>query len=485
MLDTFKLRKSIIKGSIWSILGQLASLFTSLLANIWLARLLSPREFGQLGIIMVFIVISNVLTEGGLSAALVRKVDATKEDYSTIFIVNVCISICCFLIIFYSAEILGLYYNDITLVNPLKAISIVLIINSLQIVQTTRLIANMEYKKKAVYDFISALLSSVIGVFFAYKGFGIWSLICMQISNSLFKTFFLWIFEKFHFKLIFSRQSFLELYSFGVNTTLSSVLNILFDNVYQLVFGKIFSVTQVGYFYQAKRLNDINTSIFNSISQGPVYSGLVKFQKDKTLFTKSYNSIINILLSALGLITILIFYYSDTLMDILFGSNWIESGIYLKYLVLSSYFFIQENFNRIIFKTYNKTRKILYLDFLKKTIQIISIIIGVLMLDFNVLLIGLIVSNAIGYTINYYVSRTILSINKIMNKELAATYLVLLAAFLTVMSISLIQSFTQLSGSSSLLFIAVIIPFYFLFLKFFRVIDLSEIMKIIVLSKKK
>lgn len=478
MLDPSKLKQSILKNSIWSVVGQFATLFTSLIANIWLARLLTPTEFGQLGIIMVFIVISNVLTEGGLSAALIRKVDATLEDYSTIFIVNFCVSLFCFLIIYLNAENVGLYYDDLSLVKPLKIVSIVLIINSLQIVQLTKIMANMDYKKKALYDFVSILISSFIGVLLAYRGYGIWSLIYMQLSNSIFKTLFLWIFERFYFKLIFSKRSFLELYSFGINTTLSSVLNILFDNIYQLVFGKVFSVTQVGYFYQAKRLSDVNSGVFNSISQGPLYSGLVKLKTDRFEFAKSYNSIIGILLTILGLITILMFYYSDTLIKILFGSNWIKSALYLKFLVLSSYFFIQENFNRIIFKTYNKTRIILYLDILKKVIQIISILIGVLLVNVNVLLIGFIVSNVIGYTINFFVSRKILNINKIMNKEFVVTYLVLFAAFLTVVFISIVQYCIQLSGPVSLFLIVVIIPVYFFLLKILRVIDVVELIQI-------
>jgi O-antigen/teichoic acid export membrane protein len=462
-MDSFSLKKLIIKGSFWTIIGQFCSLFITLLANIWLARLLSPHEFGQLGIIMFFIIIANILTEGGLSGALIRKQNATKQDYSTIFIFNLCISIICFLIILLLSGSIAKYYNDYELKLPLIISSIVLIINALQMVQNTKLMADMKYKKKSIYEIISVALSSIIGITCAYKGWGIWSLVILQLSRSFIKTILLWIYEGFYFKIAFSLTNLKEFFSFGINTTLSSIINIAFDNIYQLIIGKVFSITQVGYYYQAKRLNDVPVNLFTSISQGPVYAGLSQVQNDKDYFRNAYNNIISILLSILGLVTLILFFYSDIIVVILFGEKWANSGIYIKFLSLASFFYIQENFNRVIFKTYNQTRKILYLEILKKTFQILTIIIGVYYHNMHLLLIGFIISNAIGYIMNYLVSRNI--INSIEKKELGVTFKIFFSILLNISLFYCVEKIFRITGYYTLLLIIIIIPTYLLSLK--------------------
>lgn len=469
MSDSIK--KKIISGSFWAVIGQVITLFFTLIANIWLARLLTPHEFGQLGIIMVFISISNVLTEGGMSGALIRKPDATKEDYSTIFLFNLLISVFCFILIIIFSTPISNYYSDLSLRIPLIVTGVVLLINALQISQNAKLISDMRYKRKSLYETISVILSSIIAIFFAYKGYGLWSLIIMQLSKSSFTTIQLWLFNGYYFNLKFSSKSFKELYSFGINTTLASVLTIFFDNIYQLILGKIFSFNQVGFYYQAKKLNDVPTGVFASLTQGPIFSGLAKIQENKEDFLKVYNNIISVLLSILGFVTLLLFYYSDIIVNILLGEKWANSGIYLKYLSIASFFYIQELFNRIIFKVYNETKRVLYLDVIKKIIQTISIIIGIYLKNINILLIGFIASNAIGYSINYIVSRKIL--NSFNNKEFLLTFKVFFIGLLIVSLMFFSEKVFLVSGNKTLFFIFLIIPLYLLALKILNIFDIG------------
>ena len=474
------LRKDILKGSFWTIIGQLSSLLITLTSNIWLARILTPKEFGQFGVLMFFISISNVLTEGGLSGALIRKPNVTKDDYSTIFIFNLSLSCCLFILLYLLSNSITSFYDDETLREPFIVLCSILIINAFQIVHNTRLIAEMKYKRKSLYDFFSTLISSTIGIILAYRGLGLWSLIIMQLSRSVIKTLLLWMMENFNFKLRFSKSSFKELSGFGINTTFTSIINIGFENIYQLIIGKTFSISQVGYFYQSKKMTDVSNGVFASISQGPVFAGLAKIQESKMHFLSSYKKIISVLVSILGLITVILFYYSDIIVKLVLGMKWIESGIFLKYLSISSLFIILEYFNRIIFKVYNKTSKLLQLEIVKKSIQLITIFIGIYYKDIDLLLIGFIISNFIGYLLNLYFSEKILGSGRMEH-----FILIIKLLFTILLVLGFLYAFKSfLIYPSSFFSLILIIILYTFFLQIFKIFDF-KILKSFKYSKSK
>ena len=429
------LKKSIISGSVWSLAGQFLIMAITLLANIILARMLTPGDFGKIGIIMFFINIAYILSEGGLSAALIRKPDATNEDYSTVFVFNFLIGFSGFLLISLFSGFISAFYKDPSLQLPLIASAFVLVVNATQFTTNTRLIAEMRYRDKSIYEFASVILSSIAGVVAAVYGLGLWSIVIMQLSRAIFITFFYSIFEKYKQSFIFSKASFKELYGFGLNTSLSSLINISFDNVYQLILGGFLSFNQVGFYYQAKKIQDVPTHIFNILSQGPVYAGLSKIQYERDRFVSAYNKISSLIMIFVGLITILFFIFSDQIMSFLFGLKWIEAGFYLKFLSVASFFFIQENVNRVIFKIFNKTKNLLLLEVIKKSFQIISIFVGIYYKDIYILLSGIIVSNLIGYLINYYFASKILNhpeykeLNHIIKVTLVILGILLVAEF--------------------------------------------------------
>lgn len=399
------LKKKILKGGFWSAGGQGLVLLLSLVTNIVLARILSPTEFGQLGVIMFFIAVSNVLVEGGMSGALIRKAYPSKLDYSTIFIFNLFISICCvFLIVLFSGSI-ARYYNDISLAKALRVSSLILIINAFQIIQNTKLIIEMDYRKISILSIISTLLSSFIAIFTASKGFGIWALVLMQLSRSFFYAVLLWTTEKVYIKFYFSLDSFRGLWRFGVNTTLTSVINMAFDNIYQLVIGKVLSVDSVGYYFQAKKLQDSSNSLFTSLNQGVLFSGLSKLQENYSEFKTGYYKTYNLLVVILGFVSLACFIFSSEIVTILFGKQWIHSSLYLEILSLIGFFYVLENYTRIIYKVYNRTDLLLKLELGKKVIQAISICIGLVQKSVEWLLYGYLLVVAIGYVINVIYSK--------------------------------------------------------------------------------
>lgn len=403
-----QINKAILSGTVWSMGGQFGTMAISLITNIILARILTPYQFGQIGIIMFFIVLANVFTESGLAGALIRKKEVTKEDYSTVFVFNLVVSIVCYIILLLSSGAISQFYEDDSLQNILQVSGVILLINAFQITQNAQLMRSLKFRQKSLYRFIAVSFASVIGICFAYLGMGVWSLIIMQILTALFNTFLLWIYEGSFFSLSFNKHSFKSLYSFGINTTLASLLNTIFDNIYQLILGRYFAISQVGYFFQAKKLQEVPVGVIKSTTLGVVFSSLSKIQEDKELFAKTYNKIILLFTVTMGLLTSVIFVHSKGMVLLLYGATWSEASFYMQLLTIASFFYMQEMFNRVLFKVFNQTHKILYLEFIKKAIQAVSIVIGVVKLDLTILLYGFVGTSIISYMINSYFSRKIM-----------------------------------------------------------------------------
>lgn len=389
-------------GVIWSLVGQFGYLGIALIANIVLARLLSPEEFGQLGIVLFFIVIARVLTESGLGGALVRNNNATNLDYSTIFLFNLGVSVSLCLLLIVTSGYISLFYGDPTIKKLLIVSSFILIINAFQFVQSVKLVKQMRFKQKAIYEFIAILISATIAIFAALNGFGVWSLVIMQLLTALNLTLLLWIFEGSHGSLVFNKESFLFHYKFGVNTTLASILNSIFDNIYQVLLGKYFAISQTGLYYQSKKLQEIPVGVINKLTQSVIFSGLAKIQDDKKVFKKTYQKIIRLFTVVVGFICLVLYIFAQELILLLLGDQWSEGTFFLQSLSLVGFFYIQEMFNRIVFKIYNDTSYILYLEIVKKSIQLTSILIGLYVGSIELLMIGFIVSSVLSYFINFY-----------------------------------------------------------------------------------
>ncbi|MBI9059643.1 MAG: lipopolysaccharide biosynthesis protein [Labilibaculum sp.] len=470
------LNKELIKGSLWSAGGQFGSLVVVLITNIWLTRLLSPQEFGQIGIIMFFVVLSNVFTEGGLAGALVRKTIVTDEDYSTVFIFNLFVSLCCYLLLIFSSDSIASYYNDDAIKNPLIVSGLVLVINAFQIVQNVRLIRQLKFKQISVYRLIAVIIASVCGVFSAYNGAGIWSLVIVQICTSVLMTFFLWVFERHFLRMKFSVESFKSLYAFGVNTTLASLLNTAFDNIYQLVLGRYFSISQVGFFYQAKKLQDVPGGIINTVNQGVVFSALSKLQEDIRQFVDLYIRIGVLLTVVLGSISTVVFLFADSIIDIIYGEKWIEAAFYMKLLSVASFFYFHELFFRVVFKVFNKTRKILAMELIKKGVQILTIVVGVYFLDLNILLYGFIFTSILGCFMYYFASLNLI-------KEIGYRYLkIILKVCLIVCIIVFVTNRVIVFFSIKAVYDLCLAPFtfaiYIIILHGFGIINIKSILKL-------
>jgi teichuronic acid exporter len=451
-----KIGKGIVHGFFWTTDGQTFIIGFNLITNIILARMLGPEEFGIIGIILFFTTLAYVFVRGGLAGALIRLPEATDSDLKTVFTFNLSVSVVCYVLLVVFSPAISSFYNEPRIKNVLIVAGLILFINAFQLVNNTLLIREMRFKQRSLYQLISAILSSILAIGAAYFGLGIWSLIILQLGNQLFMTLQLALFEPFYMKVGWSTSSFIRLYKFGVNTTLSNLLNTAFNNIYQLVLGKYFSISQVGFFYQARKLEQVPNNVLNSFTQNVLFSGLAKLQNDIPQFIKTYNRVVRSLTALVGLMTVFTYLYGKEIILLLYGNKWLDAAFYLQLIIIASFFFMQENFNRVIFKVFDKTRQILILEIVKKLIHSLSIVLGVIYKDLEILLGGFVVTNIISFSINYYFSRRII---KDYN-EIITLFKIIFTGVLSAILINLFNTILGLEGYFNFAGIPVLLIIY-------------------------
>ena len=478
-------QRNLTIGIFWSIFGRIGYLLVALATNIILVRFLTPYEFGQVGIVIFFISIAQVLIDTGLSGALIRKKEILEIDYSTVFLFNLGVSLILMLLLIGFAGQIAQYYDDLSLKNILVVSSSLLLINAFRLTQTAKLIHQLEFRKKASYEFASVLVASIIAIIMAWQDFGGWAVIALQGLTAFLLTAIMWFFEGAIKSFRFSKTSFLSLYKFGINTTFASLLITAFDNIYQLILAKYFAISQTGLFYQSKKIQDVPLGLISMLANGVLFSSLAKIQDDRKKFNLLYNRITTAFSALMGFACAAIVLYAEQIINLLYGNQWIDASFYLQILIVVAFFYMHEILTQTIFKTFDKTQKILYLELVKKIIQTISIIIGVVLLNLKILLLGFLITYVFSYTINMIYARR--EINASVLEELARTIKIVLTASIAMIFTELVLDYFSVQGYYSFLALPMLFLIYFMFLRVTKVFSLIEDIKAIkqVITEKK
>lgn len=287
-----ELKQKTIKGLAWSSIQNLTNRGVEFLLMLFMARLLSPKEYGIIGLTSVFMTFSSTLTDSGFSNALIRKKDATNEDYSTVFIFNNCISITCYIIIFFIAPWVADFYSLPILCPVLRVLGLQTLIQGLCSVQNTLLNKNINFKKIAHIYISRNIISGLIGLYFAWKGYGVWALVIQALIASLISTILLWTTTSWHPSFIFSKSSFHNLFGYGSKLLITNLINNVYGEIYPIVIGKFFSPATLGHYARAKHWARFPSANFTSVLQGVTFPVLSKIQDEEERLRTIYRKMI-------------------------------------------------------------------------------------------------------------------------------------------------------------------------------------------------
>lgn len=281
--DTFK----------WSLLIQLSHQGFAFITSIVLTRLLTPVDFGLVGMIAIFIALGRVIMDGGLGASLIRSKEVDELDYSTIFYVNICLAFLMYLILFLSAPAIASFFEQTQLVGLLRLYGIAILLASFTTVQSIKLNKVLNFKTQFYLLFPSLLISSIIGIGMAWKGYGVWSLVVKELVFSGIASILLWRFSGWLPMRAFSLTKLKVHYSFGVHLLTDNLLRSVFNNAYQVIIGKLFVPAQLGLFTRAKSLGELpNSFLFNAVNR-VMFPFLAQINTDDQKLKSNYRRIIS------------------------------------------------------------------------------------------------------------------------------------------------------------------------------------------------
>lgn len=426
------LKNQTISGIVWSAIQKIGTMGISFISNIVLARLLSPDDYGCIGLLAIFIVIAEVFVNGGFASALIQKQEPNKEDYSTVFFWNIFISCIFYIILFISAPFIASFYKIPLLASVLRVQGIILFIHAFSIVQLNILRKQLEFKKMSIIQVIAATISVVFAIILAYKSLGVWALVVQQILNALIVAIVLWITSQWKPSLCFSLKSFKELFAYGSFLLLSDLLNSVYDNIQSLIIGRKYSSSDMGFYTQARKLETIPTQSISyvvGLVTFPVYAKLQDQKNQLYVAVKKSLSSMNFLNFPLMILLIVI---AKPLFILLFSDKWIDSVPYFQILCLSGLANCLQSVNYQVVCAVGRSKDIFKWNILKRIVGLLFILVG-MNWGIHGMLYGMVVGVYFTYAVNALVatSTTGYTLFQQIKDFIPILVIAILAAFIT------------------------------------------------------
>lgn len=395
------LKQKTISGLLWSFIDDIAKVGITFVSSIILARLLTPREYGLIGMTTIFIAISQSFIDSGFRQALIRKKDCTQADYSTVFYFNLLVSGFFYLALFVFAEFIGQFFEEPQLGGILRVLGLGLVINALALVQQTQLVKNINFKLQTRISIISSLVSGAISISMAFMGYGVWSLVALALFRSFMDALLLWWWRDWKPSLIFSRASFHEMFAFGSRLLLSGLINTTYQNIYNLVIGKYFSAADLGFYTQAQTFKRLPSQHLTGVIQRVSYPVLATLQDDTPRLRAAYRKVIQNTMLITFVLMMGMAAVAEPMLITLVGEQWRPSIIYLQLLCFVGMLYPLHAINLNMLQVQGRSDLFLRLEVIKKVLAVPVIVIGVLF-GIQVMIVCMFVNSLISYYLNAY-----------------------------------------------------------------------------------
>ena len=370
---TDSLRQRAESGALWSFIDAIGARLVQFIIGVILARLLLPEQFGLIGMLAIFMAIAQTFLISGFGSALIQKKEVTKEDASSVFYFNLFIGILLAGLLYFSGHHIALFYGQPILKPLVRGMSLVILINSFGIVQTALLTRNLDFKTQTKISLIAGSCSGAIGITLAYKGFGVWSLVIQQVSFALFRSILLWLLNTWRPAWVFSLQSLRQMFSFGSRLLISGLLNQIFDNIYYVVIGKVFTPAALGFYTRAKRLQELPSLTLSGIVSRvsfPVFSS-VKDEPERLKKGLRKALVMLVFINSPAMVGLAV--VAEPLVKVLLTEKWLPCVPYLQLLSVIGLLLPLQMLNLNVLMAMGRSDLFLRLEIIKKVLIICNI----------------------------------------------------------------------------------------------------------------
>jgi len=333
------------QGAVWASIDRFANMALQFVVNLILARLLLPSDYGAIGVLTIFITVSQTLIDGGFGSALIQKKDPTQTDYSTIFYWNLGFSSLLYLILFAAAPLIASFYRSPELCQVLRAIGLSLIVTAVLSIQQTRLRKALAFRTLAITNLGSYILSSAIGIYLAWHGAGVWALVMMQLLYGAISIVILRMITHWGPSLTFSTKALRELFGFGGFILAANVLQTACQNIQGLIIGRRFNATQMGYYSQAYKLDQVTSYSLPQVIVQVMYPVYSSIQDDRQRLIEMVLMNIRVICLVIFPVLTCLLLTAEPLISGLYGDVWLPSAPYFQVLCVGGLFVCLQNVN--------------------------------------------------------------------------------------------------------------------------------------------
>lgn len=370
------LKRQAISGVFWTFTQQFSVQIINFVVQIILARLLMPEMFGLIAMLTVFISIGQTLMDSGMTSSLIRTKDPDQLDYSTVFMTNMIISVAVYLLTYVSAPWVAIFYNQPILKDILRVYSITFVIRAFVAVHVAKLTKEMNFKTQMILQVPSTIVGAIVGVTMAYMGYGVWSLVFLNLTQTIIFTIQNWIFIPWRPSFVLNKDKFKEHFSFGYKLTISGLLHTIYSNIYPIVVGKFFNPTMVGYFNHAETMRKFPVAQISSVMGKVTYPYFSNLDNDYQL-KQAYKTTMRLVFFVVIPVMTFLIISGKEIFILLFGEKWIPAIIFFQILSLASMIDPLSTYNLNILKVKGRSDFFLKLEIIKKSLGFMAVFVAI------------------------------------------------------------------------------------------------------------
>lgn len=417
------IRNQTIYGLKWSALERISVQGIQFLIGVILARLLPPSDFGVIAMLTIFLAISQTIIDGGFSNALIRKVDRSEADYSTVFIFNIIIGVLLCLIVVWAAPYIAAFYEMPQLSSVMKVLALTLLFNSFSVVFYAILTINIDFRSIAIANFVSAIISGVIGIVMAYQGWGVWSLVFQSVSRSVINALLVAVLAKWRPKFFFSRVSFVEMFSYGSKILISSLINTVYANLTPMIIGKFYTSKDLGYYDRGRQFGVLPINYIVQTYERVTFPIMSQLQNDNTRLIDAYRKYIKSASLIMFIVVMLIIALAKPIILLILSAKWVEAIIYLQLFCVAEMFNHVTRLNLVLLQVKGRSDLFLRLEVIKKAISL-SMLLCAAPFGIIPICISQILYSQIAMYINTYYTKKLFGLSYIMQVKDFSKYLI-------------------------------------------------------------
>lgn len=371
------LKKKTIGGLLWSFGDLMGNQGMQFLIQIILARMLLPEHFGLIGMIIVFIAVSNSIVDSGFTQALIREQNTTQTDYSTVFYFNLAVSVVIYFLMYLIAPAVSVFFGEPELTTLLRVLTIGIIINAFGIIPRAMLTKEVNFKAQAKVNMAASIISGLVAIGMAIVDFGVWSLVFRTLVMNVIQSLLLVLSKRWLPSLTFSISSFKRLFGFGWKLLVSGLIDTIFINIYFVIIGRQYSTAQLGYYTNASKFCDMSAQSLSTAIQRVTYPILSSIQDEKDRLKQSYRKIIKMAAYIIFPIMIGFAVIAEPLVRFLFGEQWMLMVPYFQLLCIGAMLYPIHALNLNILQVKGRSDIYLKLEILKMVIASILIFLAI------------------------------------------------------------------------------------------------------------